>query len=59
MDLRRLDHILSKATLSSELNDWETNFIEDLTKRRARLGNSITISESQEAKLEQIAEKAV
>ncbi len=56
MDLKRLDWILTKAQ-DSHLTEWEGGFIDDLTERRERLGDRITISERQEDVLERIAEK--
>ena len=56
MDLKRLDWILVKAQ-SSQLTVWEEKFITDLTNRREKLGDKITISDKQEDVLERIAEK--
>lgn len=56
MDLRRLDWILVKAQ-DIELTAWEEKFIADMTERRERLGDRISISEKQEEVLERIAAK--
>ena len=55
MELKRLDWILSKAQSSNDLTPWEQSFIDDLTDRRERLGDRITISDRQEDILERIA----
>lgn len=58
-DLRRLDWILEKAELGeSRLSSWERNFIDDLGRRRERLGDRLTLSDRQWEILEAIAEKA-
>jgi hypothetical protein len=56
MDLRRLDWILVKAQ-DIDLSTWEEKFIADMTERRERYGDKITISDKQEEILERIAEK--
>ena len=57
IDMERLDWILSKAQSSSSLSEWEIGFINDLTDRRDRYKNHISISEKQEEILERISEK--
>lgn len=57
MDFARLDWILSKAQSSTTLTQWEAEFIDDLTERRARYGDRIRISERQEEILGLIAQK--
>ena len=56
MELDRLDWILIKAQ-TAQLTVWEEGFITDITNRRERLGDKITISDKQEEVLERIAEK--
>ena len=55
MELKRLDWVLSKAQSASDLTAWEQKFVDDLTDRRERLGDRITVSEKQEEILERIA----
>ena len=57
MDMARLDWVLAKAQESATLTPWESAFVDDLTDRRERLGDRITISERQEEILERIAGK--
>ncbi len=58
-DLRRLDWIVDKAELAEgRLTDWERRFIDDLSRRRARLGDRLSLSERQWEILESIADKA-
>ena len=57
MDIKRLDWILSKAQSATTLTEWESGFVDDLTDRRERQGDRITISEKQEEILERIAGK--
>ena len=56
MDLRRLDHILTKAQ-DTDLTVWEESFISDVMNRRERLGDAVLVSEKQEDILERISEK--
>jgi ribosome assembly protein YihI (activator of Der GTPase) len=51
----RLDWVLSKAQSACDLTPWEQKFVDDLTDRRERLKDRITISEKQEEILERIA----
>ena len=57
MDLKRLDWILAKAQSAVTLTEWESSFVDDITDRRERLGDRISISERQEEILERISEK--
>lgn len=57
MDKNRLDWVLAKAQEAATLTPWESAFVDDLTNRRERLADRITISERQEEILERIAEK--
>lgn len=57
MDTARLDWILAKAQGANTLTPWESAFVDDMTNRRERLADRITISERQEEILERIAEK--
>jgi len=56
MDLDRLDWILIKAQ-TMDLTEWEEGFVGDMTERRERYGDSVTVSEKQEEVLERIAAK--
>lgn len=59
-DLRRLDWLLEKAELAeSKLSAWERNFVDDIGRRRERLGDRMTVSDRQWEVLEAIGEKAV
>ena len=57
MNLKRLDWILCKVQESATLTPRELKFIDDMTNRRERFGDRITVTEAQEEWLERISEK--